>query len=154
MRIRGFPFSDEVARFIDTHDFVFVVEQNRDAQMKTLLVNEAGVDPHKIVSVLSYGGLSITARRDSRTRTGKHYDENNLARLTEVSGGGGYGCGYGCNGRAGYGCKQKKDLEAMTFVAKPVSSSSQASRSTRSVSIVGTTRAWYPRYARAAATMR
>ena len=85
MRIRGFPFSDEVARFIDAHDFVFVIEQNRDGQMKTLLVNEAGVDPTKIVSVLSYGGLSITADT-IRERVLKHYDENNLARLTEVSG--------------------------------------------------------------------
>ncbi len=85
MRIRGFPFSDEVARFIDAHDFVFLVEQNRDGQMKTLLVNEAGVEPTKIVSVLSYGGLSITADT-IRERVLKHYDENNLARLTEVSG--------------------------------------------------------------------
>ena len=85
MRIRAFPFADAVARFIDTHDFVFVVEQNRDGQMKTLLVNEAGVDPTKIVSVLSYGGLSVTADT-IRERVLKHYDENNLARLTEVSG--------------------------------------------------------------------
>ena len=65
---------------------MFLVEQNRDGQMKTLLVNEAGVDPTKIVSVLSYGGLSITADT-IRERVLKHYDENNLARLTEVSGG-------------------------------------------------------------------
>ena len=85
MRIRAFPFPDEVSEFIDAHDFVFLVEQNRDGQMKTLLVNEAGVDPAKIVSVLSYGGLSITADA-IRERVLKHYDEHNLARLTEVSG--------------------------------------------------------------------
>ena len=85
MRIRGFPFSDAVAEFIDAHDFVFMVEQNRDGQMKTLLVNETGVDPAKIVSVLSYGGLSISADT-IRERVRQHYDENNLARLTEVSG--------------------------------------------------------------------
>ena len=86
MRIRAFPFPDAVADFIDAHDFVFVVEQNRDGQMRTLLVNEAGADPAKLVSVLSYGGLSITADT-IRERILKHFDENNLARLTEVSGG-------------------------------------------------------------------
>ena len=85
MRIRGFPFSEAVIEFIDAHDFVFVAEQNRDGQMKTLLVNETGVDPAKIVSVLSYGGLSISADT-IRERVRQHYDENNLARLTEVSG--------------------------------------------------------------------
>ena len=85
MRIRGFPFSDAVADFIDAHDFVFVVEQNRDAQMKTLLVNEAGTHPEKLVSVLSYGGLSISADT-IRERVLAHYDENNLAHLTQVSG--------------------------------------------------------------------
>ena len=85
MRIRGFPFSDAVVEFIDAHDFIFVAEQNRDGQMKTLLVNETGVDPAKIVSVLSYGGLSISADA-IRERVRQHYDENNLARLTEVSG--------------------------------------------------------------------
>ena len=85
MRIRGFPFSDAVIEFIDAHDFVIVVEQNRDGQMKTLLVNETQVDPAKIVSVLSYGGLSISADT-IRERVRQHYDENNLARLTEVSG--------------------------------------------------------------------
>ena len=84
MRIRGFPFSDAVVEFIDSHDFVIVVEQNRDGQMKTLLVNETGVDPAKIVSVRSYGGLSISADT-IRERVRQHYDENNLARLTEVS---------------------------------------------------------------------
>ena len=85
MRIRGFPFSDAVIEFIDAHDFVFMAEQNRDGQMKTLLVNETGVDPAKIVSVLSYGGLSISADT-IRERVRQHYDENNLARLAEVSG--------------------------------------------------------------------
>ena len=85
MRIRGFPFPEAVADFIDAHDFVFVAEQNRDGQMKTLLVNEAGAAPAKLVSVLSYGGLSISADT-IRERVLKHYDENNLVRLTEVSG--------------------------------------------------------------------
>ena len=62
MRLRGFPFADEVADFITAHDRCFVVEQNRDAQMKTLLVNECGIDPSRLVSVLHYDGTPITAR--------------------------------------------------------------------------------------------
>jgi 2-oxoglutarate ferredoxin oxidoreductase subunit alpha len=62
MRIRAFPFADAVPEFIATHDKVFVVEQNRDAQLKTLLVNECGIDPAKLVSVLHYDGTPITAR--------------------------------------------------------------------------------------------
>ena len=62
MRLRGFPFADEVADFIAAHDRCFVVEQNRDAQMKTLLVNECGIDPSRLVSVLHYDGTPITAR--------------------------------------------------------------------------------------------
>ena len=62
MRLRGFPFADAVADFINAHDRVFVVEQNRDAQMKSLLVNECGIDPSRLVSVLHYDGTPITAR--------------------------------------------------------------------------------------------
>jgi 2-oxoglutarate ferredoxin oxidoreductase subunit alpha len=62
MRVRAFPFNDEVAEFIDWHEHVFVVEQNRDAQLKLLLVNECGVDPGKLVSVLHYDGTPITER--------------------------------------------------------------------------------------------
>jgi 2-oxoglutarate ferredoxin oxidoreductase subunit alpha len=62
LRVRGFPFSDEVAAFIETHETVFVVEQNRDAQLRTLLMTEEGVDPAKLVSILGYDGSPITAR--------------------------------------------------------------------------------------------
>jgi 2-oxoglutarate ferredoxin oxidoreductase subunit alpha len=62
MRLRGFPFADAVADFIAAHDHVFVVEQNRDAQMKMLLVNECGVVPDKLISVLHYDGTPITER--------------------------------------------------------------------------------------------
>ena len=61
-RLRGYPFADEVATFIAAHEQVFVVEQNRDAQMRTLLVNELGVDPARLVPVLHYDGTPITAR--------------------------------------------------------------------------------------------
>jgi 2-oxoglutarate ferredoxin oxidoreductase subunit alpha len=62
MRLRAFPFCDEVFEFIRAHEQVFVVEQNRDAQLKSLLVNEGGVHPARLVSVLHYDGTPITAR--------------------------------------------------------------------------------------------
>jgi 2-oxoglutarate ferredoxin oxidoreductase subunit alpha len=62
LRVRAFPFSDEVMSFIAAHDRVFLVEQNRDAQLKTLIVTEGQVDPAKLVSVLHYDGTPITAR--------------------------------------------------------------------------------------------
>ena len=62
LRVRGFPFADEVLAFIAEHDKVFVVEQNRDAQLRTLLINEGGVDPAKLMPVLHYDGTPITAR--------------------------------------------------------------------------------------------
>ncbi|NLD55573.1 MAG: 2-oxoacid:acceptor oxidoreductase subunit alpha [Burkholderiaceae bacterium] len=62
MRLRAFPFPDAVKAFILAHEFVFVVEQNRDAQLRTLLVNELGIDPAKLVAILHYDGTPITAR--------------------------------------------------------------------------------------------
>lgn len=62
MRLRAFPFPDSVREFIDVHEQVFVVEQNRDAQMRSLLVNELEADPGKLVKVLHYDGTPITAR--------------------------------------------------------------------------------------------
>ena len=62
LRVRGFPFSDQVYDFVREHELVFVVEQNRDAQLRALLINEGGIDPEKLVSVLHYDGTPITAR--------------------------------------------------------------------------------------------
>jgi len=62
MRLRGFPFSQEVDDFILSHDKVFVVEQNRDGQMRSLLVNECGLDPARLVPILNFDGSPITAR--------------------------------------------------------------------------------------------
>ncbi|MCC7079723.1 MAG: 2-oxoacid:acceptor oxidoreductase subunit alpha [Burkholderiales bacterium] len=62
LRIRAFPFADEIVDFCNSHPWVFVVEQNRDAQLKTLLVNEAGVNQNRLISVLHYDGTPITAR--------------------------------------------------------------------------------------------
>ena len=61
LRIRAFPFGREVYEFVARHATVFVVEQNRDAQMRTLLVNEGDIDPASLVSVLHYDGLPITS---------------------------------------------------------------------------------------------
>jgi 2-oxoglutarate/2-oxoacid ferredoxin oxidoreductase subunit alpha len=62
LRIRAFPFSDEVIDFISTHEQVFVIEQNRDAQLRSLLVNECAIDPARLISVLHYDGTPVTAR--------------------------------------------------------------------------------------------
>jgi len=62
LRLRAFPFADEVFAFIDAHERVFLVEQNRDAQLRTLLMTEGDVDPAKLISVLHYDGTPITAR--------------------------------------------------------------------------------------------
>jgi 2-oxoglutarate ferredoxin oxidoreductase subunit alpha len=62
LRVRAFPFCDEVFEFIRAHEQVFVVEQNRDSQLKSLLVNEGGVHPARLVSVLHYDGSPISAR--------------------------------------------------------------------------------------------
>ncbi len=62
LRVRAFPFQDEIADFVASHSKVFVVEQNRDAQLKTLLVNEAGVNPASLIPILHYDGTPITAR--------------------------------------------------------------------------------------------
>ena len=62
LRLRAFPFADCVRQFIDAHDTVFVVEQNRDAQMHSLLVNELSIDPARLVKILHYDGTPITAR--------------------------------------------------------------------------------------------
>lgn len=56
MRVRGFPFSKQVEDFINAHDEVFVVEQNRDAQLLGLIVNETDVAKEKLVPVLHYAG--------------------------------------------------------------------------------------------------
>jgi 2-oxoglutarate ferredoxin oxidoreductase subunit alpha len=60
-RIKAFPFSDEVGDFIKQHDVVYVVEQNRDAQLRTLLINDIEADQTKLVPLLHYNGMPITA---------------------------------------------------------------------------------------------
>ncbi|MBV9018113.1 MAG: 2-oxoacid:acceptor oxidoreductase subunit alpha, partial [Alphaproteobacteria bacterium] len=62
LRIRAFPFHDEVLDFIASHERVFVVEQNRDSQMRSLLTIEGEIDPARLVPILHYDGTPITAR--------------------------------------------------------------------------------------------
>lgn len=62
LRVRAFPFHAEVADFVAEHDVTFVVEQNRDAQLRTLMVGECDLDPARLVPVLHYDGTPITAR--------------------------------------------------------------------------------------------
>ncbi|MGH7095144.1 MAG: hypothetical protein ACREFB_16645 [Stellaceae bacterium] len=62
MRVRGFPFHDDVLDFIVDHERIFVIEQNRDAQLRTLLTTEGEIDPARLVPILHYDGTPITAR--------------------------------------------------------------------------------------------
>lgn len=61
MRVRAFPFNKDVKRFITSHEVVYVVEQNRDAQLRSLLVNELGINPQKLIPILNYDGFPVTA---------------------------------------------------------------------------------------------
>jgi 2-oxoglutarate ferredoxin oxidoreductase subunit alpha len=61
MRVRAFPFGAAFRDFINAHEKVFVIEQNRDAQFKSLMMIELGTNPEKLVSVLNYDGMPITA---------------------------------------------------------------------------------------------
>jgi 2-oxoglutarate ferredoxin oxidoreductase subunit alpha len=62
LRVRAFPFQDEVLDFVNSHDHVFVIEQNRDGQLRTLLVAEGLLPGEKLTPVLHYDGTPITAR--------------------------------------------------------------------------------------------
>ncbi len=60
-RVRAFPFNDDVQEFIEQHDVVYVVEQNRDAQLRSMLMLDLDVDPKKLVPLLHYNGIPINA---------------------------------------------------------------------------------------------
>jgi 2-oxoglutarate ferredoxin oxidoreductase subunit alpha len=62
MRLRGFPFDESVEAFLDEHDTIFVIEQNRDAQLRSLLTLETPVPKEKLRSVLVYGGFPLSAK--------------------------------------------------------------------------------------------
>lgn len=67
LRLRGFPFQEEVIDFVESHDTIFVIEQNRDGQMRTLLVNECGFCPDKLFSITNIDAMPITATHISRS---------------------------------------------------------------------------------------
>jgi 2-oxoglutarate/2-oxoacid ferredoxin oxidoreductase subunit alpha len=62
LRIRAFPLAPEIGEFVGDHDEVFVVEQNRDAQMRVLLTTDLGISPARLTPVLHFSGMPITAR--------------------------------------------------------------------------------------------
>jgi 2-oxoglutarate/2-oxoacid ferredoxin oxidoreductase subunit alpha len=61
MRIRAFPFAESVREFLESHPRMFVVEQNRDAQLRALLAIETGMPRDAMTSILDYGGMPLTA---------------------------------------------------------------------------------------------
>ena len=61
MRPRAFPFGKAFVDFVDAHERIFVIEQNRDAQFRSLMMIELGIDASKLISVLNYDGMPITA---------------------------------------------------------------------------------------------
>ena len=64
MRIRSFPFNMDVEKFIREHDRIFVIEQNRDGQMRRLMLNETSAEAkEKLIPILEYDGLPVTARK-------------------------------------------------------------------------------------------
>ncbi len=71
MRIRAFPFDDALQEFVAAHEHIYVVEQNRDAQMRSLLINELDVPPQKLIPLLNYDGMPITAGRIIEGMKGK-----------------------------------------------------------------------------------
>jgi 2-oxoglutarate/2-oxoacid ferredoxin oxidoreductase subunit alpha len=83
LRVRAFPFHQDVSDFVADHDFVFVVEQNRDAQLRLLLVNELSLDPVRLVPVLHYDGTPITARFIVRA-IAEHLDALKITPLRKV----------------------------------------------------------------------
>ncbi|MDC3210247.1 2-oxoacid:acceptor oxidoreductase subunit alpha [Saprospiraceae bacterium] len=62
IRVRAFPFHEQIGKFIEQHEQIIVVEQNRDAQFRTLLINELELNPSRLISVVNYDGMPITAQ--------------------------------------------------------------------------------------------
>jgi 2-oxoglutarate ferredoxin oxidoreductase subunit alpha len=80
LRVRAFPFHSSVTSFVADHDFVFVVEQNRDGQLRSLIVNECSIDPVRLVPILHYDG---TPRFIARA-IGDHLDALKVTPLRKV----------------------------------------------------------------------
>ena len=83
LRLRAFPFGPEVEAFIEAHETVFVVEQNRDGQMRSMLINELEINPKKLAKIVHYDGTPITARFIAGA-IGKHLSIDTSAKQPEV----------------------------------------------------------------------
>lgn len=84
MRIRAFPFASSVRAFIEAHERCYVVEQNRDGQLRSLLAIETGIARDRMTSILDYGGLPLTADRVVRGVLG----DSAVSSLPAYTGGG------------------------------------------------------------------
>jgi len=84
MRLRAFPFPESVRNFIQEHDAVFTVEQNRDGQMRSMLINELEIDPARMVPVCHYDGTPITGRFIAGT-VGSHLEEFKVVSLERAA---------------------------------------------------------------------
>ncbi len=91
-RLRGYPFNDELSKFVDAHDRIYVIEQNRDAQLLQLMKLELAPDQQKkLRSVLHYNGLPIDARSitdDVLAQEGYEVAKKQTARMSAGTAGG------------------------------------------------------------------
>lgn len=85
MRLRAFPFGKDIAAFAAEHERIFVVEMNRDAQMRTLLIAEAGIPAEKLIPVLSYDGMPMTARQIAAKVQGTIESDKSVAQALRLS---------------------------------------------------------------------
>jgi 2-oxoglutarate ferredoxin oxidoreductase subunit alpha len=83
LRVRAFPFHQDVDSFVADHDFVFVVEQNRDGQLRSLITTECNIDPARLVPILHFDGTPITARFIA-SAIGEHLDALKVTPLRKV----------------------------------------------------------------------
>ena len=84
MVAKSFPFNKTVEDFIHSHDKVYVVEQNRDGQLKSLLTIELGINPAKLISVLNYDGTPITAEVILRQISNKFASDSHIQKVKAV----------------------------------------------------------------------
>ena len=82
MRLRGFPFHESVKDFINEHEIVYVIEQNRDAQLKSLLKIECNASEEQMFSILSYNGVLITAQQIEKEILDSLSTSNNAGEIS------------------------------------------------------------------------
>ena len=82
MRLRGFPFHESVRDFINKHEIVYVIEQNRDAQLKSLLKIECNASEEQMFSILSYNGVLITAQQIEKEILDSLSTSNNAGEIS------------------------------------------------------------------------